>query len=167
MTLNHEIEIDKKEYSSKPEAKKAAEQALAKHYYENGLEEYKKPQVENAKEETQTEIPDKETMGRSVTDNEREQTDESSQTEKSDAENLQPQQDKLTPLSKPIGEGGEQLKPKEGHIYRAVDNAADATGNDKSFSNKTNWYEGEGFLIEAKKAEGKNIEHHEGAKGVV
>ena len=38
-----------------------------------------------------------------VTDNEREQTDESSQTEKSDAENLQPQQDKLTPLSKPIG----------------------------------------------------------------
>ena len=29
--------IDKKEYSSKPEAKKAAEQALAKHYYENGL----------------------------------------------------------------------------------------------------------------------------------
>ena len=43
------------------------------------------------------------------TDNEREQTDESSQTEKSDAENLQPQQDKLTPLSKPIGEGGEQF----------------------------------------------------------
>ena len=77
---------------------------------------------------------DWETMGRSVTDNEREQTDESSQTEKSDAENIQPQQDKLTPLSKPIGEGGEQLKPKEGHIYRAVDNAADATGNDKSFS---------------------------------
>ena len=36
------------------------------------------------------------------------QTDESSQTEKSDAENLQPQQDKLTPLSKPMGEGGEQ-----------------------------------------------------------
>ena len=58
---------------------------------------------------------------------------------KSDAENLQPQQDKLTTLSKPIGEGGEQLKPKEGHMYRAVDNAADATGNDKSFSNKTNW----------------------------
>ena len=56
MTLNHEIKIDKKEYSSKPEAKKAAEQALAKHYYENGLEEYKKPQVENAKEETKTEI---------------------------------------------------------------------------------------------------------------
>ena len=47
-------------------------------------------------------------MGRSVTDNEREQTDESSQTEKSDAENLQPQQDKLTPSSKPMGEGGEQ-----------------------------------------------------------
>ena len=43
------------------------------------------------------------------------------------------------------------LKPKEGHIYRAVDNAADATRNYKSFSNKTNWYEGEGFLIEAKK----------------
>ena len=36
-----------------------------------------------------------------------------------------------------MGEGGEQLKPKGGHIYRAVDNAADATGNDKSFSNKT------------------------------
>ena len=36
------------------------------------------------------------------------ETDESSQTEKSDAENLQPQQDKLTPLSKPMGEGGEQ-----------------------------------------------------------
>ena len=108
MTLNHEIKIDKKEYSSKPEAKKAAEQALAKHYYENGLKEYQKPQVENAKEETKTEIPDKETMGGSVTDNEREQTDESSQTEKSDAENLQPQQDKLTPSSKPMGEGGEQ-----------------------------------------------------------
>ena len=59
-------------------------------------------------------------------------------------------------VPKPMGEGGEQLKPKEGHIYRAVDNAADASGNDKSFSNKTIWYrDWEGFLIEAKKAEGK------------
>ena len=38
----------------------------------------------------------------------------------SDAENLQPQQDKLTPLSKPMGEGGEQLKPKEGQIYLSI-----------------------------------------------
>ena len=96
MTLNHEIEIDKKEYQSKPEAKKAAEQALAKHYYENGLEEYKKPQVENAKEETKTEIPDKETMGRSVTDNELDTSNETGKTETGNVEDLQSQQIKVS-----------------------------------------------------------------------
>lgn len=64
----------------------------------------------------------------------------------------------------PIAEAKEKLKPKEGHVYRAVDNADDAVGNDKSFSSKTNWYEGEGFLIEANNSDGKDIEHHKGAK---
>ena len=59
---------------------------------------------------------------------------------------------------------GEQLKPKKDHVYRAIDNADDAVGDDKSFSNKTNWYGGEGFLIEAKKSNGKDIGHHKGAK---
>ena len=89
--------------------------------------------VGNEREETQTEIPDEKTMGGSVTDKE-EQTDESSQTEKSDAENLQPQQDKLTPLSKPMGEGGEQGgrdvgSPEE--IYNAKKKALDEELNQK------------------------------------
>ena len=64
VTDNEREQTDESSQTEKSDAEK--------HYYENGLKEYQKPQVENAKEETQTEIPDEKTMGGSVTDNERE-----------------------------------------------------------------------------------------------
>ena len=70
-----------------------------KNFLQTIVDEFNKKVREKKKAELAKEVKPKKpkktvqkTMGGSVTDNEREQTDESSQTEKSDAENLQPQQ---------------------------------------------------------------------------
>jgi len=54
---SHEIEMEGKEYTDKDKAQAAADEALAKHYYENGMAEHDKPLAKIEKVEVKEETP--------------------------------------------------------------------------------------------------------------
>ena len=56
------------------------------------------------------------------------------------------------------------VKADPNKVYRVASNADTAIGKDVSFSSGLNWYEGQGFIIEANKGKGEDIVHHSGAK---
>jgi len=59
--------------------------------------------------------------------------------------------------------GAQKIVPQKGFVYRATDSASVATGKDTSYANNLDWYDGQGFIIEAQRADGKRIDHHKGA----
>ena len=67
----------------------------------------------------------------------------------------------------PIVEIGEEIKPKKGKVYRAISSSDNAVGEDVSYSSNMNWYEGDGFLIEANESVGVDIGHNEGKRGKI
>ena len=58
-----------------------------------------------------------------------------------------------------------EVKAEEGKVYRAVDNLSEVTGPDRSFSKGLEWYEGDGFLVEANESTtlGKEKSSNKGA----
>ena len=70
----------------------------------------------------------------------------------------------------PETKGAEQDEPTQevraegGKVYRAADNLSDITGDDRSYSKGLDWYDGNGFLVEANDAKlGEEVPHHKGA----
>jgi hypothetical protein len=58
-----------------------------------------------------------------------------------------------------------EVKAEQGKVYRAVDNLSEVTGPDRSFSKGLEWYEGDGFLVEANESttSGKEKSSNKGA----